>query len=268
MFAPWKPTRNALQTVGDRDFALDWTWATARVLLALGRLSTDLVDYATSEFALVRLDGAIAAGSSMMPQKKNPDIFELVRGKGARAAGNVVAILALMKGLGSGYNRDQQEDRLPLLDAGPLAVGCVRVVALALPQVRFDAESGRRALEDGFTQATDLAETLVRRGVAFREAYRAVGSLVAMAIDDGVALRAVDPAKARSVHPALDAEALRALDPASAVTAKESYGGTGPLSVRAQVDWLRECSHGLSEKAAEHGSLESIAQRVFAEPLE
>ncbi len=268
LFAPWQPTRNALHTVGDRDFALDWTWAAARVVLALGRLSSDVVDFTTSEFGLARLDGAISAGSSMMPQKKNPDIFELVRGKGARAAGNVVALLTLMKGLASGYNRDQQEDRLPLLEAGPLARGCARIVALSLPHVRFDEDRGRRALDEGFTQATDLAEALVRRGVPFREAYKAVGALVAAAVDAGIALRAVDPAKAQAIHPALDGYALRALDPAAAVTAKESLGGTGPRSVEAQVAWLRERAIALGAKAAAHGTVEDLATRVFAEPLE
>jgi len=160
------PTQNALHTVGDRDFALDWTWACARTVLAVGRIASDIVDFSTSEFALVKLGSAISAGSSMMPQKKNPDIFELVRGKSARATGHVVALLCLMKGLASGYSRDQQEDRLALLEAGPLSRGCVRAVTLALPHVKFDAQRGRQALVDGFTQATDLAEALVRRGVA------------------------------------------------------------------------------------------------------
>ena len=268
LFSPWEPTRNALQTVGDRDFALDWTWGVARVVLALGRLATDVVDFSTSEFALVRLDGAISAGSSMMPQKKNPDIFELVRGKSARAVGNVIAMLTLMKGLASGYNRDQQEDRLPLLEAGPLARGCTRVVSLAIEHVEFDGERGRRALDEGFTQATDLAEALVRRGVPFREAYKAVGALVALAIREGVALRSVDAARAQTIHPALDAESLRALDPAAAVAAKESIGGTGPRSVDAQVAWLREQGRDYTAKAAGHGSLALLAERVFAEPLE
>ncbi len=268
LFAPWEPTRNALHTVGDRDFALDWTWAAARVVLALGRISTDIVDFSTSEFALVSLDGAIAAGSSMMPQKKNPDVFELVRGKSARATGNVVALLALMKGLASGYSRDQQEDRLPLLEAGPLARGCARVVSVALPHVRFDAERGRRGLEEGFTQATDLAEALVRRGIPFREAYKAVGALVAMAVDAGAPLRSIDAARARAVHPALDAEALRALDPAAAVAAKESVGGTGPHAVDAQIAWLKARSKALASAGAAHGTLELLAERVFAEPLE
>lgn len=269
LFAPWEPTRNALQTVGDRDFALDWTWASARIVLALGRLSSDLVDFSTSEFGLARLDGSIAAGSSMMPQKKNPDLFELVRGKSARAIGNVVALLTLMKGLASGYNRDQQEDRLPLLEAGPLARGCARVVTLALPCFTFDADRGRRALDEGFTQATDLAEALVRRGVPFREAYKAVGALVAMAVERGVSLRAIGPAQASDIHAALDAESLRALDPAAAVAAKESFGGAGPNAVDAQIAWLRERARAtLLPKADAHGTLDELAKRVFAEPLE
>jgi argininosuccinate lyase len=268
LFAPWQPTRNALQTVGDRDFALDWTWASARVVLALGRIASDVVDFSTSEFSLVKLDGAIAAGSSMMPQKKNPDVFELVRGKSARATGNVVALLTLMKGLASGYNRDQQEDRLPLLEAGPTARGCTRVVAASLPHVRFDRERGRQALDEGFTQATDLAEALVRRGVPFREAYKAVGALVALAVDGGVSLRAIDGARAQKIHPALDADALRALDPATAVAAKESLGGTGPRSVAGQIAWLESRARAVRSSAEAHGSLEAIAERVFAEPLE
>jgi len=268
MFAPWEPTRNALHTVGDRDFALDWTWAAARVLLALGRVASDVVDFATSEFALVQLDGEIAAGSSMMPQKKNPDVFELVRSKSARAAGNVVAMLALMKGLASGYSRDQQEDRLPLLEAGPLAIGCTRVVGLSLPHLRFDAEKGMKAVDEGFTQATDVAEALVARGVPFREAYTAVGRLVAAAVEDRIPLRLIGEARARDIHDALDAETLRALDPAVAVAAKESFGGTGPRAVDAQIDWVRERGHALIAAADAHGTLEMLAARVFAEPLE
>ena len=268
LFAPWRPTQSALQTVGDRDFALDWTWASARVVLALGRIATDIIDFATTEFGLVKLGGAIAAGSSMMPQKRNPDVFELVRGKSGRAVGNVVAVLSLMKGLASGYSRDQQEDRLPLLEAGPLAAGCARVVSLALPHVTFDAARGAAALGEGFTQATDLAEALVRRGVPFREAYKAVGRLVALAIAQGVSLRAIDPERARAVHNMLDADALAALEPRAAVAAKESLGGTGPRAVDAQLAWLHEQACALGVRAAAHGSLDALAARVFAEPLE
>jgi argininosuccinate lyase len=268
LFAPWEPTRSALHTVGDRDFALDWTWSAARVVLALGRIATDVVDFATSEFGLVSLDGAVAAGSSMMPQKKNPDVFELVRGKSARAVGGVVAMLTLMKGLASGYNRDQQEDRLPLLEAGPLALGCARAVSLALPHVAFDAERGARALDEGFTQATDLAEALVLRGVPFRAAYTAVGKLVALAVEERTPLRRVDLARAQAIHPAFDAQSLRVLEPAAAVAAKESLGGTGPRAVDGQIAWLHGRASLLSAKADAQGSLNALAERVFAEPLE
>jgi argininosuccinate lyase len=173
-----------------------------------------------------------------------------------------------MKGLASGYNRDQQEDRLSVLEAGPLARGCVNVLTLALPHVKFDASHGRRALDEGFTQATDLAEALVRRGVPFRDAYKAVGALVAFAVDRGVALRSVEPTRALEIHPAFDRDALRALDPDAAVAAKESMGGTGPRSVDAQISWLRGHAGNLATKADAHGTLDAIAQRVFAEPLE
>jgi argininosuccinate lyase len=268
LFAPWKPTVNALHTVGDRDFALDFTWAVARILLALGRIAADVVDFSTSEFALVKLGGKIAAGSSMMPQKKNPDVFELVRGKSARGLGNVVAMLALMKGLASGYNRDQQEDRAPLLEAAPLALGCVEAVELALPHVTFDVERGVLALADGFTQATDLAEALVRRGIPFREAYKAVGRLVAVAVERGVALRAIPANEAIGIHGSLDADALKALDPRAAVAAKESAGGTGPAAVRSAIAWTKAEASRLDTVAWGQGSIEVIAERVFSEPLE
>jgi argininosuccinate lyase len=267
LFAPWEPTQNALHTVGDRDFALDWTWSATRVVLALARIASDVIDFATSEFAFVRLDGAIAAGSSMMPQKKNPDVFELVRGKSARAIGGVVSLLTLMKGLASGYNRDQQEDRLALLEAGPLALGCTRAVSLALPHVVFDVERCAHAVDDGFTQATDLAEALVRRGVPFREAYKAVGTLVAVATQEGVPLRAIEPATAQAIHPVLDASSLKALVPEAAVAAKESFGGTGPRSVDAQIAWLHERATWLAAKAAVQGSIDELAERVFNEPV-
>jgi len=261
------PTLNALDTVGDRDFALDWTWGAARVLLALSRLSTDMIDYATSEFGYVKLDGRIAAGSSMMPQKKNPDLFELVRGQSARGVGNVMAMLTLVKGLPTGYNRDFQEDRRPLLDTGPLVRGALDMVLLALPRVTFDGARGAAALADGSTQATDLAEALVRKGVPFREAYKAVGALVRKAVDEGVALATIDPAIAATFHPSLDAEVLRVLDPAAAMRAKQSIGGTAPSAVREQIEALTAEAERLAAIAANTPTLPTLSARIAAEPL-
>ena len=260
-------TANALDTVGDRGFALDYTWSASRVLLALSKIAADVVDYSTREFALVTLDGEIAAGSSMMPQKKNPDVFELVRGKSARGIANVMGLLTLVKGLPSGYNRDQQEDRAPLLETAPLVRGALRAVSIAMPHVHFDARAGRAALDDGSTQATDLAEALVRRGVPFREAYKAVGALVREASDAGVPLRAITVARASAIHAAFDVATLAALDPKAAVDAKESAGGTGPRAVDLQLVRVREHAASLTTSAARHPSLDDLAARVFAEPL-
>jgi argininosuccinate lyase len=259
-------SRNALDVVGDRGFVLDYTWAASRVLLSLGKMASDLVDYSTSEFGLVRLGGQIAAGSSMMPQKKNPDVFELVRGKSARGVANVVGMLTLVKGLPSGYNRDQQEDRRSLLEAGPLARGALAAVRSSLPHVTFDGARGMAALADGFTQATDLAEALVGKGVPFREAYGAVGALVRLALDEGRQLAAIALEDARRVHAAFDAEALAALDPRSAVSRKEIPGGTGPQAVRAQMDSLRAEVRELEKAGAPE--LDSLAERIESEPLE
>jgi argininosuccinate lyase len=264
------PTTNALDTVGDRDFALDWSWSAARSLLALSRLATDIIDFSTSEFALVRLDGRIAAGSSMMPQKKNPDVFELVRGQSARAIGNVVGLLALVKGLPSGYNRDLQEDRRTLVETGSLLRGAIHALRLSLPHVHFDSVRGEAALMDGATQATDLAEVLVRRGVPFREAYKVIGALVAKSTERGTTLAKLlknDPAVAQAAHPLLDEQALAVLDPRVAVRAKESLGGTGPRSVLAQIETLIASAEALSYVASTVPSLASLADGIASAPL-
>jgi argininosuccinate lyase len=171
-------TLNGLDTVGDRDFALDYAYAAARFFIHASRVATDLVDFTTAEFGYARLDGEIALGSSMMPQKRNPDVFELIRGKSGAAIGNLVALLTTMKGLPAGYNRDLQEDRRPILETGPLARGAVAILQLALPRVIFDRDRCRAAVEGDMMQATDLAEALVRMGIPFRVAYQLVGTLV------------------------------------------------------------------------------------------
>jgi argininosuccinate lyase len=260
-------TANALDTVGDRDFALDWTWAGARASLALARVAADVIDLSTAEFGMVRLDGEIAAGSSMMPQKKNPDVFELLRGSAAGAIGDVTSMMTLMKGLPSGYNRDQQHDRRAVLAVAPRVSGDVAALVLALPHVHFVRERCAEALADGSTQATDLAEALVRTGVPFREAYKAVGALVALAQSEHVALAALGETRARSVHPAFTTEALAVLDPVRAVAAKESAGGTGPRAVAAQLESARARAAAFKARAATVPALDALARAVGAEPL-
>ena len=232
-------TLNGLDTVGDRDFALDFTYAVSRCLLHAGRLATDVVDFASSEYRFLKLSDAIACGSSLMPQKRNPDVFELIRGKGGPAVGNLVSLLSVVKGLPLGYNRDLQEDRGPLLASGPLLLGVVRALRTALPHLAFDGATTVRALEGDYTQATDVAEALVRTGVPFRTAYQLVGTLVSQAQTLGHSLQAVPPEVARAIDVRLEPALSQSRDVRASVESRESEGGTGPASVRRQVAALR-----------------------------
>jgi argininosuccinate lyase len=260
-------TANALDTIGDRDFVLDWTWAGARVLLALSRLSTDVIDFTTSEFAFLRIGDAVAAGSSMMPQKKNPDIFELVRAKTARGVGNVTSTLMLVKGLPAGYARDLQDDRQAVLETGPLVRGAVRAVRASIGHLAFDADRCLAAVSDGSTQATDIAEALVRKGVPFREAYKATGQLVHYARERKIDLAKVGVDEARAIHAAFDASVLAVVDPRVAVAAKKSSGGTAPERVEEQIGWVRAAATELGYKAASVPTLDDLRRAVEAEPI-
>jgi argininosuccinate lyase len=260
-------TANALDTIGDRDFVIDWTYAGARTLLALSRLSTDVIDFTTSEFAFLRIGDAVAAGSSMMPQKKNPDMFELVRAKTARGVGNLVAMLTLVKGLPAGYARDLQDDRSGVLETGPLVRGAVRVVSAAIDHLTFSPERCLAAVADGSTQATDVAEAIVRKGIPFREAYKATGQLVHLARERKTALSSIALEDARAIHPAFDAGVLAALDPRVAVAAKKSIGGTAPERVDEQIAWIRSAVALLENKASSVPSLGDLRLAVAAEAL-
>jgi argininosuccinate lyase len=257
---------NGLDTVGNRDFALDYTYAVTRLLLHGSRLAADVIDFATQEFGFLTLDGSIACGSSMMPQKKNPDVFELIRGKSARAVGNHVSMLTMVKGLPGGYLRDLQEDRAPLLETGPLARSVLQMLRLSLPKVTFDAEACRAALLEDYTQATDLAEALVKKGLPFRSAYQAVGALVTKAKALGLPLAKVTPELAAEVNPAFDAQVLECLDPLSSVARKVSAGSTGPAAVAVQIASLREAARGARATAAKVPRLEKLFQALKETP--
>ena len=260
-------TANALDTIGDRDFALDWAWAGTRVLLALSRLATDVIDFTTSEFGFLKIGDAIAAGSSMMPQKKNPDVFELVRGKTSRGVGNLNSLLTLVKGLPAGYARDLQDDRQPTLETGPLVRGTVRAVRAAMDHLSFDMQACERAVSDGSTQATDVAEALVRKGMPFREAYMATGALVQLARERGVTLRSISLEDAQKVHASFDAAVLEVLDPRIAVAAKKSAGGTAPERIDEQLGAVHVRIHAFEAKANALPTLAALRQRIEASKL-
>lgn len=260
-------TLNGLDTVGDRDFALDYTYAAARFLLHAGRMAADLVDFASAEFGFVQLDGEIACGSSMMPQKKNPDVFELIRGKSGRGVGNLVGLLVTVKGLPAGYNRDLQEDRAPVLETGALLRSVLGILQVALPRIHFDRERCKAALARDATQATDLAEALVKKGHAFRSAYQAVGALTRRSREQGVALAEVTLAQAREVDPRFDAEVLEAAQVEGSVGRKVSAGSTGPASVAAQLAALTKAAVDARATAAAVPTLDALFARISRSSL-
>jgi len=260
-------TENGLDTVGDRDFALDFAYAAARTLLHASRLATDVIDFCTAEFGYVQLDDQIAMGSSMMPQKRNPDLFELIRGKSGRAAGNLTALMMTVKGLPGGYNRDLQEDRQPLLETGPLLIGVLKMLRLGLSKIRFDPERGRAALADGATAATDVAEALAQSGVPFRTAYKLTGALVRKCMEAGIPLSRAPLELAQQIDPRFTAQVLRAADAEAAVARKRNDGGTGAPAIDKQIAALLAAAQSARSQAAHVARLGHLFEELKEAPL-
>src|SRR5262245_4659724 len=220
-----RPTRNSLDAVSDRDFAAELAFACALLCVHLSRLGEELVLWSTTEVGFVRLGEGYCSGSSLMPQKRNPDIAELLRGKHGRLVGDLVALLTASKGLTLAYNKDLQETQEPFYDAVETARLCLAVLPGLVAGLEFDTERMAAAAADPALGATDLAEELVRRGTPFRRAHEIVGSLVRYAEAKRVSLRDVPAADLAGVAPELGAELMQALDPARAVAARKVLGG-------------------------------------------
>jgi len=220
------PTRNSMDSVASRDGALEFLSAAAICMVHLSRLAEELVLWSSAEFGFVELSDAHATGSSLMPQKKNPDVPELVRAKSGRAIGNLVTLLTVLKGLPLTYNRDLQEDKEPLFDTASTLGDSLEVMAGALATLRVDAARMRAAASDPMLLATDLAEALVRTGVPFREAHEAVGKVVAHCLETGADLGALSRGDLQAFHPAFpdDAAALTSLE--RALEERRLEGGT------------------------------------------
>lgn len=227
---------NAMDAVSARDHLIEAASSCAIAMAHLSRLAEELVIGSSAEFGLYRLSEAWSTGSSIMPQKRNPDAAELVRGKAGRVFGDVLALLTLIKGLPLAYNRDLQEDRPPLFDAVLTTLACTSVLAGVMASVEVKAPPDLRG--DPLL-ATELADFLATRGVPFRDAHRVVGGLVRLAEERGVKLDALDDATLAAAHPALGPEARAWLDPASAVERRRSRGGTAWAEVERQVALLR-----------------------------
>jgi argininosuccinate lyase len=227
-------SQNSIDAVGDRDFIAEVLFTLSLVGAHLSRLAEDLILFGSSEFAFVRYGDAFSTGSSMMPQKRNPDALELARGSSARMLGDLVALLATIKGLPSGYNKDLQEDKRTLFDAADGMTLLLPAVAGSLAALTFDVDRMEAAVTSTM-MATDLADYLVRKRVSFREAHGAVGRLVREAEEAQCELGALPFASYRAAHAAFKPDVKRELSPAASLANREIDGGTGPSAVRRQL---------------------------------
>src|SRR5512142_537727 len=228
-------TQNSLDAVSDRDSAIELLFACALAAVHLSRIGEEIVLWTTKEFGFMTLADSFATGSSLMPQKKNPDVGELARGRAGRAIGDLVALLATVKSLPLSYNRDLQEDKRPLLGAADALVLTADAVAGAVETATFHAERMEEALGSGEALATDAAEYLVERGVPFREAHEAVGKAAAHATRMGRPLAKLGAAEWKSFHPAFEKDVLRAFDPRRSLRRREIPGAPGPRQVAKQI---------------------------------
>ena len=232
---------NSLDAVSDRDFCVEFSAAASLVMAHLSRLAEEVIAWASEEFRFVRLSDRCATGSSLMPQKKNPDVPELVRGKCGRVFGHLQGLLTMIKGLPLAYNKDFQEDKEALFDAFRTTRDCIEAMAILFEEgLDFRKERLNSVVEQDFSNATDVADYLVARGVPFREAYQLVGAVVRHCLDEGCLLRELTLSAWQELHPAFEADLHDALAPRSVVAARRSEGGTGFDRVDEQLDrWLQ-----------------------------
>jgi argininosuccinate lyase len=235
--------RNSVDAVSDRDFVADFAYASALTAVHASRLAEELVLWTSAEFGFAEISDQHATGSSIMPQKKNPDVPELVRGRAGRAIGDLVAVLTTLKGLPLAYDGDLQEQRVPLYDAAATAPA-LEALSLVVSGVRFDREAMKRATERGMLTATDLADHLARAGVPFREAHEVVGRVVRERIAAGKDLGGVTLDELRAVDQRFGAAALEELTVARSLASRSSPGGTAPDRVRAALDDARRALRG------------------------
>jgi argininosuccinate lyase len=231
---------NSLDAVSDRDFAIEFCAAGALVMVHLSRLAEELVLWSSPRFGFVRLPEAYATGSSIMPQKRNPDVPELVRGKSGRVFGALVALLALMKAQPLAYNKDNQEDKEALFDAADTVKNCVSIFAGLVAGLEPAEKAMRAAVLEGHATATDLADYLVRKGVPFRDAHELVARAVREAERSGVDLASLSLSKLKSLSPKIQADVSKVLTPEGSVAARRHPGGTAPAAVRRAVARARK----------------------------
>ena len=226
------PTRNSLDSVADRDFAIEFTAASALLMTHLSRMAEELVIWTSAQFGFVDIPDRFCTGSSIMPQKKNPDVPELVRGKTGRVNGHLVALLTLMKSQPLAYNKDNQEDKEPLFDCVQTVADCIRAFADMIPAIRPHKAAMRKAALMGFATATDLADYLVRKGVPFRDAHEVVGKAVAYCVADDCNLEELELSVLQGFSPTITEDVYEVLTLEGSVAARNHVGGTAPEQVK------------------------------------
>jgi argininosuccinate lyase len=231
---------NSMDAVSDRDFAIEFVAACAQIMMHLSRLSEELVIWSSSEFGFITISDAFTTGSSIMPQKKNPDVAELTRGKTGRVYGNLMALLTLMKGLPLAYNRDMQEDKEPIFSATETVTLSLSVFIEMLKGISIHKETMRKAAEDGFITATDLADYLVRKGMPFRKAHEVVGRAVLRATELGCGLVDMPIGEYTKLSPLIHEDVYDALSVEASVKRRTSYGGTAPANLRKRLTVLKK----------------------------
>ena len=231
---------NSLDAVSDRDFVIETCAMVSLLMVHLSRMSEEIILWASPGFGYVELPDRYCTGSSLMPQKKNPDVLELIRGKSARVSGHLQALLMLMKAQPLAYNRDNQEDKLPLFDSLDTAQASVTIFAKLMEAITFDEARMREAAGAGHTTATDLADALVTKGVAFRDAHRIAGEIVAVAVDREITLNELQASELQSISSAVDDEMLASLSIEQSVTVRRLHGGTAPEAVKARLKAARK----------------------------
>ena len=226
---------NSIDAVSDRDFALEFLGCSSISIMHLSRFAEELVLWSTEEFRFLEIADTFTTGSSIMPQKKNPDVAELIRGKTGKIYGDLMALLTLLKGLPLAYNRDLQEDKPLVFDAVDTLKSCLSVLNEMLPAVKFNAERMRATAGEGFSTATDVAEYLVKKGVPFREAHEITGKLVLYCIRNNKDLTSLSLAELRSFSSLIARDIFAVLSPLQSVKKRTSYGGTSPSEVKRQI---------------------------------
>ena len=230
-----KPTDNSMDSVSDRDFAIEFLSACSIMMMHLSRFSEEIILWCSWEFKYVELDDAYSTGSSIMPQKKNPDVAELVRGKTGRVYGSLITLLTVMKGLPLAYNKDMQEDKEPVFDAIDTVEMCLPVFTAMLDTLTVLPKNMRNAASGGFINATDCADYLTKKGMPFREAYMIVGRLVNLCIKAGETLDTLPLKDFRSISNLFDADVYQALELKTCVNGRKVYGGPAKEAVEQQI---------------------------------